>query len=129
MRAVKITNILAETPKSGVQSITNDYVFVAHNKPLPVAAVLDVIGCCGVVGCGVTGCGVLNWALFLEALFVEDRLSSAMKLLGVGNPFPEGTGELLQLQLFTKFGKEDILIFVINKLPLFFNAIILIDGL
>ena len=37
---------------------------------------------------------------------MEDRLSSAMKLLGVGNPFPEGTGELLQLQLLTKFGKE-----------------------
>ena len=60
-----------------------------------------VVGCCGV-----TGCGVLNCALFLEALFVEDRRSSAMKLLGVGNPFPEGTGELLQLQLLTKFGKE-----------------------
>ena len=70
-----------------------------------------------------TGCGVLNCALFLEAFFVEDRLSSAMKLLGVGNPFPEGTGELLQLQLLTKFGKRDTLIFVIHESPLSYNTI------
>ena len=69
----------------------------SHKPSLPAAGVLGVPCPCGVVGCGVLSSGLLP-VTFLE----EDHRSSAMKLLGVGNPFPVGTCELLQLQLLTK---------------------------
>ena len=70
-----------------------------YNKPcLLAAAVLDVLCCCGVFGCEVLDCGVFGRRVLDCGVLslAEVRLSSAMKLFVVGNPFPGGTGELLQ---------------------------------